>query len=133
MEFETTLHTTKVKAKSCLFILYLCCQQYFLETSGSASIKKSDVAKYLIQGKLGSAVDIFSVLFQQGCHQDRCNPENMVKFCANLSADSTPSPENFTYSCSCKYASKTFLPEKGECLPDNQTATNLKGAFGSLL
>ena len=123
---ETTLWTTKVKVKSCFFILYLCCQQYFLETS--ASIKKTDVAKYLIERKTGRAVDEFSVLFKQGCDQKRCNPT-----CGDLSADSiTGSRENFNRSCSCKYRSRTFLPQKGKCLPDNQVANTLKGEFGSL-
>lgn len=130
MEFQTPLYTTKVKAKSYLLIFYLCCQQVFLETS--ASISKSDVAKYLIQRKSEDAGDVFSVLFKQGCHQDRCNPTDKREFCAALSADeATSSPKNFSYSCSCKFASKTFLPEKGKCFKDQEAGVNLKGAFGS--
>ena len=126
---ETTLLTTKVKAKSCFLILCLCCQQYFLETS--ARISKSDVAKYLIQRKAGRAGDVFSVLFKQGCHQDRCNPTNLDKFCANLSAYSTSSPENFSYSCSCKFSpgTLTFLPEEGKCVTDKEASNSLSGAF----
>ena len=121
---ETKLLTTKVKVKSCVFyILYLCCQQYFLETN--AKIKKSDVAKYLIERELDSRQDTFSVLFKQGCHQNRCNPT-----CGKLSAeDPAASRENFTRTCSCLFASGTFLPEKGKCFSHNATANNLKGGF----
>jgi len=119
---ETKLLTTKVKVKSCVFILYLCCQQYFLETK--ASIKKSDVAKYLIERELGSSQDTFSVLFKQGCQQNRYNPT-----CADLLAYDVRTRENFTQTCSCKYANRTFLPERGKCLSDNQAANNLTGGF----
>lgn len=130
MEFQTPLYTTKVKAKSYLLIFYLCCQQVFLETS--ASISKSDVAKYLIQRNSKDVGDVFSVLFKQSCHQDRCNPANMGEFCANLSAyEASSSPKNFSYSCSCKSGSETFLPEKGKCLTDQEAGVNLKGAFVS--
>jgi len=127
---ETTLLTTKVKVKTCFFIiLYLCCQHYFLETS--ASIKESDVAKYLIHRKAGlGAGDIFSVLFKQGCHQDRCNPKDEDKFCENLSAYSTSSPENFPHSCSCKSSTRTFLPERGTCGADDEASKYLTGEFG---
>lgn len=126
MEFQTSLFTTKVKVKSCFFILYLCYQQYFLETN--ASINKSDVAKYLIERRAGRSQDEFSVLFKQGCHdQALCNLT-----CADLSAEHTTSRENFTRTCSCPYKSRTFLPEKGKCLTVKQSADNLKGGFGSL-
>ena len=127
---ETTLLTTKVKAKSCFLILCLCCQQYFLETS--ARIKKSDVAKYLIQRKDGHAADVFSVLFKQGCHQDRCNPTNLDNFCANLSAEQPPAPQDFPYTCSCKYlaGTLTFLPEEGKCVTNTKASESLTGAFG---
>jgi len=122
---ETALLTTKVKVKTCFFILYLCCQHYFLETN--ASIKKSDVAKYLIRRKAGRDVgDVFSVTFKQGCLQDRCNPTDKNKFCANLSADSTSSP----YSCSCKSPTPTFLPEGGKCVTNEEASKSLNGEFG---
>lgn len=119
---ETKLLTTKVKVKSCALILYLCCQQYFLETN--ASIKKSDVAKYLIERRRGSREDIFSVLFKQGCHQNRYNPT-----CANLSAYDHAFRENFTRTCICNQHYKTFLPEEGKCLSHKQAANSLKGGF----
>ena len=134
---ETTLLTTKVKTKACFLILYcLCCQQYFLETS--ARIKKSDVAKYLIHRKADRAGDVFSFLFKQGCHHARCNPTNVMQFCANLAADSTSSPKNFPYSCSCKFSADsadsantlTFLPEEGKCVTDKNAINSLTGAFG---
>jgi len=97
MEFQASLFTTKVKVKSCFFILYLCCQQYFLKTN--ASVKKSDVAKYLIERKYIDKGNKLSVLFKQGCHENRCNPT-----CADPSAeDPAVSRENFTHSCSCKF------------------------------
>ena len=127
---ETTLLTTKVKAKSCFLILCLCCQQYFLETS--ARIKKSDVAKYVIQRRGGLRGDAFSVVFKQGCHQDRCNPTNLYNFCADLSAEPPSSPQNFPCSCSCKYlpGTLTFLPEEGKCVTDKNASKSLTGAFG---
>ena len=84
------------------------------------------MAKYLIERKSDDESDKFSILFKQGCHQNRCKPT-----CADLSAeDPAVSRENFNLSCSCPYNFGTFLPQEGKCLSNNQTAKNLKGAFG---
>lgn len=119
----------KVKAKCCLFMFYLCCQQFVVETKG-AGINKSDVAKYLIQRKSGYQVDVFGVSFKQTCNKGSCNPSDMTTFCNKLSADSMNSPpENFPYSCACQYHSQTFLPEKRKCVADDEVVTTLQGAF----
>ncbi len=84
------------------------------------------MAKYLIHRKLADRGDVFNVLYKKTCKPaGGCKPS-----CSDLSAYQVPSLADFSYSCGCPTASRTFLPEEGKCLANEKAGETLGGAGG---